>query len=150
VKGETEEGSLLPSVLEEIKDELPLDKGFRLIYRKPLSQIRETKMDENGPKTTFQEFRIDPKTELMYCIRGGEDRLCIPAALHQKVFELGHDSRAHPGIERTYSFLRPYVFLIGMQKMLKKDSMYIAEIFRFGQLYRCDLYDNKKMTARNH
>jgi uncharacterized Zn-finger protein len=95
-------------VSDSIVKNLPADRYFGKVYRQLLQQVQATGRDVTGPNTTYEQFRIDRKSRLLYLRDHAlqRDRLCIPYLLRQKVFEMSHDARAHQGIHRTYACLR--------------------------------------------
>jgi hypothetical protein len=88
-----------PDILKAIAAELPRDKTFGIIYAKLKQLYASTRY--GAPVTTFESFRRDPKTKLLYFCEGDQDRLCIPHNLRQRLLQ-AHDNRAYVGTDRTY------------------------------------------------
>ena len=106
--------------LKETSENLPNDPHFGRIFRHLQKQIKDTQDLESGPQTTYQSYRLDPDTSLLYMLdRSGPSRLCIPQMLTRKVLEYGHDSHAHGGINRTYDRLRTSVYFPKMRKVIQ-------------------------------
>ena len=106
--------------LQEISEALPTDPHFGRIHEHIQKQVKDTQDSESGPRTTYQSYRLDPDTGLLYMLdRPGPDRLCVPRKLVRKVLEYGHDSHAHGGINRTYDRLRTSVYIPKMRKVVQ-------------------------------
>lgn len=107
-------------ISDSIAKLLPSDRYFGKIYRKMRDRIRETAHEPEGPVTTLEQFRLDRRSKLLYLYDPivGNDRLCIPFLLRQKIFEIAHDYRAHQGIHRTYNTLRTQIFIPKLKKAL--------------------------------
>lgn len=74
-------------------------------------------LPKDKPITTFESFRLDPKSKLLYFRDSDEgERLCIPDKLWTTFARIAHDDRAHVGGNRTYDFLRRNIFALRLKK----------------------------------
>ena len=88
---------------KEIVKHYAEDKQWRRIM-----DVLENNNDNNDPP----EEEYARMLRLRFCLRkhlihytnfdDGRERLCIPAALEKKVFEMAHDRQSHAGYHRTY------------------------------------------------
>jgi hypothetical protein len=107
-----------PGILKAIARQLPSDKSLGKIYSLLVRLYNDTKSEAGGPRTTFQSFRRDPKSKLLFFLDGDRERLCIPLKSQRKVFEAAHDNRAHVGGNRVYYYLREHIFFPKMRKRI--------------------------------
>jgi hypothetical protein len=109
-----------PEFLKSIARSLPSDQSFRVLYEKMTRIFNDSKTNEAGPTTTYQNFRRDPKSKLLYLANDGPERLCIPRKHFPKLFSMVHDNRAHVGCNRLYEYLRDIVFFPNMKREILK------------------------------
>ena len=107
-----------PELIQSIVRELPRDKGFSKIYQQLRQDFNNTKGDVEGPITTLHNFRLDPKSKLLYFQDDGNERLCIPHKCYLKIFRMAHDRRAHAGCYRLHEFLHEFLFFPNMKREL--------------------------------
>ena len=106
--------------LKEIAAGLPKDPHFGKIHGHLKKQVKETETLESGPQATYQSYRLDIDSQLLYMLeRSAPDRLCIPEKLVRQILEYGHDHHAHGGIHRTYDRLRSSVYFPKMRKVIQ-------------------------------
>lgn len=60
----------------------------------------------------------------------GHDRLCIPAALEQEIFQMAHDDRFHQGIDRCYDRIVASIYIHHLRKRLKTYIQHCSECHR--------------------
>jgi hypothetical protein len=105
--------------LDSVRDEIPKDDVFSKIFEKIKDQMRKSEDFDEGKSSTYQSYRLDPNSNLLYLIeRTGPDRLCVPKKLRKEILSYAHDNNAHGGVHRTYDFLRRSVFFPGMRKLV--------------------------------
>jgi hypothetical protein len=93
--------------LDSVRDEIPKDDVFSKIFEKIKDQMRKPEDFDEGKSSTYQSYRLDPNSNLLYLIeRTGSDRLCVPKKLRKEILSYAHDNNAHGGVHRTYDFLR--------------------------------------------
>jgi hypothetical protein len=122
-----EERLSLPTIIIEDKNgffdhlanALPENGTFRKIHKHLSDQVERTKNDEDEANTTYQFYRLNSDTGLLYLVSQPDpNRLCIPKALEKEVLEYAHDKHAHGEVHRTYDLLRRSVFMPKMKKLV--------------------------------
>lgn len=65
---------------------------------------------------------------LIYYISGdGKERLCIPEAIEQDIFQIAYDQTHHGGFHRTYDRIAPSVYIRQLSKRLRTYIAYCPE-----------------------
>ncbi|CZT02527.1 uncharacterized protein RCO7_06258 [Rhynchosporium graminicola] len=110
---------LSETMVSQFRRELPRDKTFASVYNSMMGRLKSSPPEE--PTTTFENFRLDPKTKLLW-FRDSDiiERLCVPGKYLQRVLEIAHDNRAHVGSKRTYEYLRRHTFIPKLWKTTKE------------------------------
>ena len=109
-----------PKFCKAIVTHLPTDKYFRVLYRQLRDQIKTTAEAEGGPKTTYNSFRLERDTGLLFFMdKEGHSRLCIPERMHAEMLKEAHDNRMHGGIDKTYDYLRQTTFMAKMRSVVE-------------------------------
>ena len=98
--------------------ELPTDPTLKKVYNEIRSSIEENTANAEYPTTTRETFRLDIDTGLLFQMApDGQERLCIPAALHREVLRTAHDQVGHPGRTRTCERIRTTLYIPHLRKL---------------------------------
>ncbi|KAI1676403.1 RVT-1 multi-domain protein [Pyrenophora tritici-repentis] len=109
---------------DRIVQALPTDPTLKKVYNEIRERVERDKADGEFPDTTRETFRLDTDTGLLYqTAPDGQERLCIPAALHQEVMQPAHDRLGHPGRTRTCERIRASLYVPHLRKLA---ATYIA------------------------
>ncbi|KAL2060379.1 hypothetical protein VTL71DRAFT_9774 [Oculimacula yallundae] len=109
-------------LVRSVVRQLPSDRTFGTIYRQIKSKYDKSPKDARI--YTYESFRLDSKSKLLFFMDDGKDRLYIPDKMIRTVLEIGHDQRAHVGAHRTYEFLKDQIFIKRMWKTVKSYITY--------------------------
>lgn len=85
-----------------------------------LSRISKRSASSKGESLPGTDFQL--LDGLIYMIRDGKSRLCIPQNCEQRIFQVAHDQNSHAGHHRTYERLMKSVFI---PRLSRKLHLYI-------------------------
>jgi Reverse transcriptase (RNA-dependent DNA polymerase)/RNase H-like domain found in reverse transcriptase/Integrase zinc binding domain len=80
---------------------------------KELGEKYNLNESENGLKFALRD-------DLIYYIRDGATRLCLPESFEKKVFKLAHDDQAHAGHARSMAKLRESLYMAKLSRRMRK------------------------------
>lgn len=90
-----------------VKEAYHSDKSWKKIYDMVL---------HNTPP----RIRFKCQNELLYFIKAGKERLCVPSALGKEVFQLTHDEHHHSGFHHSYERISAAIYMRHPTRRLKK------------------------------
>ena len=116
-----------------------LDQSLRRIDQTPNFKKKPLKPSECSKLLLLLSRYKDTYNDL--------ERLCLPKALKQQVFENAHDKRIHGGIQRTYERIFEGVYMRHLSRRLKRYILHCPEC-QLNQTKRHHPYGDMKPISK--